>query len=65
MSQVATVPHECEGNLVYVRHGLSPYWAVGSLCLSSFDGYSGEIEVEVLPIVSKIKYALAVSYSIS
>ncbi len=25
----------------------SPYWAVGSLCLSSFDGYSGEIELKV------------------
>ncbi len=47
MTHVATAPHECEGNLVYVRNGLSPYWAVGALLLDGFDGYSGEIDVEV------------------
>jgi len=47
VSHVATAPHECEGNLVYVRNGLSPYWAVGALLLNGFDGFSGEITVEV------------------
>lgn len=38
MSHVETVPHECEGNLIYCEHGLSPYWALSKLCWQGFDG---------------------------
>jgi hypothetical protein len=44
---VQTAPHEVEGNLVFVEHGLSPYWTIGRLLHREFDGYSGEVEVTV------------------
>lgn len=47
VSHVATAPHECEGNLIFTEHGLSPYWTVSKLLFNGFDGYSGEIDVEI------------------
>ncbi|USZ70525.1 hypothetical protein [Natronosalvus halobius] len=47
MRQIATAPHECEGNLIFTENGLSPYWILGRLLIQRFDGYSGEIETEV------------------
>ncbi|PGF15639.1 hypothetical protein CP556_05560 [Natrinema sp. CBA1119] len=47
MRQIATAPHECEGNLIFTEHGLSPYWILGRLLIQRFDGYSGEIDTEV------------------
>lgn len=47
MRQIATAPHECEGNLIFTEHGLSPYWILGRLLIQRFDGYSGEIETEI------------------
>ncbi len=44
VSHIATAPHECEGNLIFTEHGLSPYWVVSKLLFDGFDGYSGEIE---------------------
>jgi transposase len=46
VTHVATAPHECEGNLIFSEHGLSPYCAVGDVLINQFDGY-GETEVEI------------------
>jgi len=47
VSHVATAPHECEGNLIFTEHGLSPYWVISKLLLDKFDGYSEEIEANL------------------
>ena len=47
VSHVATAPHECEGNLIFTEHGLSPYWVVSKLLFDGFDGPSGEIDAEL------------------
>ena len=46
MGQIATAPHECEGHLVWVNHGLGPYWAIGQLLIQGYDGH-GSIETEI------------------
>ena len=47
MTHVETAPHECEGNLIFTEHGLSPYWIIGKVLTTGFDGYSGDIETEI------------------
>jgi predicted transcriptional regulator len=47
MTHVETAPHECEGNLIFTEHGLSPYWIIGKLLTSGFDGHFGEIETDI------------------
>ncbi len=47
VSHVATAPHECAGNLIFVEHGLSPYWTLGKLLMDRFDGYSDEVETTI------------------
>lgn len=47
MTHVETAPHECEGNLIFAEHGLSPYWIIGKILTNSFDGDSGEIETKI------------------
>jgi len=46
MNHAAPSFHEVDGFLWFDQHGLSPYWAVGSLCINYFDGY-GEITVDL------------------
>lgn len=47
VTHIETAPHEVEGNLIFCDHGLSPYWALGKLCIGAFEGYSGDLEVGV------------------
>jgi len=47
VSHVATAPHECEGNLIFTEHGLSPYWTIAKLLTKGFDGYSEDVPVDV------------------
>ena len=44
---VEPAPHECQGNLVFVGHGLSPYWASSMLLHEGFDGSTGNISAEI------------------
>ena len=39
MSHVNPTFHEADLFLWFTDNGLSPYWAVGNLCLQHFDGY--------------------------
>ena len=47
VSHVATVPHECEGNLIFTANELSPYWTTAKLLTTGFDGHASEIEADV------------------
>lgn len=46
MTTIETAPHEVEGNLNFVEHGLSPYWFVSELLFDHYDGH-GELEREI------------------
>ncbi|WP_224450519.1 hypothetical protein [Haloprofundus salilacus] len=39
---VGTAFHEVDMFLWFTEHGLSPYWAIGNLCINAYDGY-GEV----------------------
>lgn len=47
MTHVASAPHEFKANLNFVEHGLSPYWALASLLINGYDGYTDELTYEI------------------
>jgi len=44
---VALQPHEHEGHLVYTEHGVSPYWAWGSVVRDGYNWHAEDVVVEV------------------
>jgi len=50
--------HEVDAFLWFDQHGLSPYWALGSLCVDAFDGFhETTVEIDGEPWAVRLNYS--------